>query len=135
MKIDFPTNKKARIEILPLIDIVFLLLVFFIYAMLSMSIHRGFDIVLPKSFHAKPDDDISISVTITSDNSIYIEKEKIEAQQLEVFLSKKKKELGRVKVSIFADEKIEYGTLFFVLDKINTSGMEEISLQAKAAGK
>ena len=34
-------NRRARIEMLPLIDIVFLLLVFFIYAMLSMVAHRG----------------------------------------------------------------------------------------------
>ena len=34
-------EKKARVEMLPLIDVVFLLLVFFIYAMLSMVLHRG----------------------------------------------------------------------------------------------
>ena len=41
MKVELPVQKKARIEMLPLIDIVFLLLVFFIYAMLSMAVHRG----------------------------------------------------------------------------------------------
>ena len=39
-------ERKARIEMLPLIDIVFLLLVFFIYAMLSMTIHRGLEVEL-----------------------------------------------------------------------------------------
>jgi len=41
MKIEFDVGKKARIEMLPLIDIVFLLLVFFIYAMLSMAVHKA----------------------------------------------------------------------------------------------
>ena len=46
MKIQLPAIKKARIEMLPLIDIVFLLLVFFIYAMLSMAVHRGLPVEL-----------------------------------------------------------------------------------------
>ena len=41
MKVPHRTPRRARIEMLPLIDILFLLLVFFIYAMLSMALHRG----------------------------------------------------------------------------------------------
>ena len=41
MKLSLQSNRKARIEMLPLIDIVFLVLVFFIYAMLAMAVHRG----------------------------------------------------------------------------------------------
>ena len=47
--------KKPRIEMLPLIDIVFLLLVFFIYAMLSMAVHRSLPVVLPTSSAAQVD--------------------------------------------------------------------------------
>ena len=39
--------KKARIELIPLLDVVFLLLVFFIYAILSMSVHQGVRVTLP----------------------------------------------------------------------------------------
>ena len=53
MKIQRPTSPQARIEILPLIDIVFLLLVFFIYAMLSMAVHRGMPVQLPSSSTAQ----------------------------------------------------------------------------------
>ncbi len=49
MKLNLDTQRKVRIEMLPLIDIVFLLLVFFIYAMLSMAVHRGLPVVLPTS--------------------------------------------------------------------------------------
>ena len=49
MKVTIPTRPRSRIEILPLIDIVFLLLVFFIYAMLSMAVHRGVPVDLPLS--------------------------------------------------------------------------------------
>ena len=41
--------KRARIEMIPLIDVVFLLLIFFIYTMLSMTIHKGIPVLLPKA--------------------------------------------------------------------------------------
>ena len=40
-------QKGARIELIPLIDIIFLLLVFFIYSMLSMVVYRGIPVNLP----------------------------------------------------------------------------------------
>ena len=73
MKISLPTSKKARIEILPLIDIVFLLLVFFIYAMLSMAVHRGLPVDLPTSQTAKIDKKLILSVTIKADGSTFLD--------------------------------------------------------------
>jgi biopolymer transport protein ExbD len=53
MKVNVPRGRKTRIEMIPLIDIVFLLLVFFIYTMLSMAVHRGLPVILPTSSTAK----------------------------------------------------------------------------------
>ena len=64
MKVKPVGVKKARIEMLPLIDIVFLLLVFFIYAMLSMAVHRGLPVELPVSTTAEIDKKLVLSVTI-----------------------------------------------------------------------
>ena len=77
MKVDFQTGKKVRIEMLPLIDIVFLLLVFFIYAMLSMAVHRGLPILLPTSSSAQIDKSLVLSVTIKSDGTLYVDKEQV----------------------------------------------------------
>ena len=55
MKVHIQARKKPRIEMLPLIDIVFLLLVFFIYAMLSMAVHKALPVALPQSSTAKID--------------------------------------------------------------------------------
>ena len=69
--------KRARIEMLPLIDIVFLLLVFFIYAMLSMAVHRGLPVILPTSSTAKIDKNLILSVTVKKDGIIYLDKEEV----------------------------------------------------------
>ncbi|MBW1748941.1 MAG: biopolymer transporter ExbD [Deltaproteobacteria bacterium] len=113
MKINVRTGRKVRIEMLPLIDIVFLLLVFFIYAMLSMAVHRGLPVVLPTSSSAKIDKELVLSVTVKSDRTIYVDKE-------------------RVAFDLFADRSLPYQKLFQVLDQIRMAGIHRISLQAEA---
>ena len=131
MKINYGVDRKARIEMLPLIDIVFLLLVFFIYAMLSMAVHRGLPVDLPTSETAKPDKRQIVSVTIRSDGSIYVDKEPARLENLVDILKTKVANQEERGVLIFADRLIQYQTLFQVLDKIRLAGINRISLQAE----
>ena len=64
-------NRKPRIEIVPLIDVVFLLLVFFIYAMLSMVVCRGLRVELP-SAQGVTEDMKTVIITLSSDNGVSI---------------------------------------------------------------
>ena len=82
MKIDLSANRKSRIEMLPLIDIVFLLLVVFIYTMISMAVHRGLDVSLPVSSVAEIEKNLILSVTVESDGSVYVDKEQVELTAL-----------------------------------------------------
>ncbi|MEE8416255.1 MAG: biopolymer transporter ExbD [Desulfobacterales bacterium] len=132
MKIDRPDIRKARIEMLPLIDIVFLLLVFFIYAMLSMAVHRGLPVVLPTSSTAKIDKKLLVSVSIKSDGTIYVDEEQVQIENLTNVLAERAKEKIEPGVLLFADHTIKYQRLFRVLDQIRTAGLSRISLQAEA---
>jgi len=132
MKINVKTGKKARIEMLPLIDIVFLLLVFFIYAMLSMAVHRGLPVVLPTSSSAKIDKELVLSVTVKSDRTIYVDKERIPFDDLASVLRTKTASASEPGVLLFADRGLPYQRLFQVLDQIRMAGIHRISLQAEA---
>jgi len=130
-----PSRKKARIEMLPLIDIVFLLLVFFIYAMLSMAVHRGLPVVLPVSSTAEIDTDLTLSLTVKQDGSAYLDKESINIENLQVVLQDRMKamddsEAADTKVLLFADQSLSYQDLYKVLDQIKMAGIANISLQA-----
>ena len=131
MKINFQTNKKARIEMLPLIDIVFLLLVFFIYAMLSMAVHRGLPVALPTSSSAFIDKELVFSVTVKTDGTIYINRDQIPLNDLTSALKNKTKEYKEPGVLLFADRDLSYQKLFSVMDQIRTAGINRISLQAE----
>lgn len=130
MKVNFQTSKKVRIEMLPLIDIVFLLLVFFIYAMLSMAVHRGLPVLLPSSVSAKIDKELIFSVTVKSDGTLYVDKEQVSLNDLASFLKTKSAPEKEVGILLFADRSLSYQNLFQVLDQIKMAGIHRISLQA-----
>ncbi len=130
MKVDFQTGKKVRIEMLPLIDIVFLLLVFFIYAMLSMAVHRGLPILLPTSSSTNIDKSLVLSVSIQSDGTIYVDKEQIDLNDLAAVLKRKTGSGKDPGVLLFAERSLSYQSLFRVLDQIRMADIHRISLQA-----
>lgn len=131
MKVALPERRKSRIEMLPLIDIVFLLLVFFIYAMLSMAVHRGLPVILPTSSTAKIDKKLILSVTVRADGSIFLDKERISLIDLGGALRKAARNRKETGVLLFADKTLPYQKLFRVLDQIRTAGLNRISLQAE----
>ena len=135
MKINLQTEKKVRIEMLPLIDIVFLLLVFFIYAMLSMAVHRGLPVVLPISSTAKIDKKLVLSVTVRADGTIFVDKERVDLEDLAQFLKNRAKGQKEAGVLLFGDRNLSYQKLFRVLDQIRIAGLQRISLQSEVDQK
>jgi biopolymer transport protein ExbD len=131
MKLKLYKTKNPRIEMLPLIDVVFLLLVFFIYAMLSMAVHRGLPVVLPASSTAKIDKKLVLSVSIKSDGEIYIDKHQVALEDLAETLKIRALHETDPGVLLFADRDISYQKLFKVLDRIQMAGIHRISLQAE----
>ena len=130
MKVYLPKNQKARIEMLPLIDIVFLLLVVFIYAMLSMAVHRGLPVLLPTSHTVGIEKENLLAVTVRADNTVFVEKQPIPLEGLTAALTRHVN-AGKIPgVLLFADRDVSYQNLFAVLDRIRMAGVHRISLQA-----
>lgn len=137
MKIRRAATRKARVEMLPLIDIVFLLLVFFIYAMLSMAVHRGLPVELPVSASVSPERELVLGVTLKrlagGETEVYLDEELVAVDELADWLRARAAggKLGAEPgVLLFADRQVDYQQLFRVLDQINRAGLSRISLQA-----
>ena len=131
MKIQHIHTRPARVEMLPLIDVVFLLLVVFIYAMLSMAVHKGMPVTLPTSGQIQPEKEQPLSVSITADGAIFLNKAPV---SLEDLVSRIKHHPGvnaQTGVLLFADRRLAYQQLFKVLDRIREAGLHRISLQAR----
>ncbi len=134
MKIARSSIDPPRVEMLPLIDIVFLLLVFFIYAMLFMAVHHGLPVDLPQSGRASLETEEAISVTIQAgagNVQIFLEEFPVTLKQLTLELRSRSTDTQSPEVQIFADKTIPYQELFRVLDAVQSSGLKKISLQAE----
>jgi biopolymer transport protein ExbD len=131
MKVNRRNAKRARIELVPMMDMVFLLLVFFIYAMLSMAVHRGLPVNLPASKEVKIDKKLVLAVTIKADGAIFVDKQPVELERLTLVLQAKAREAEQPGVLLFADRNLTYQSLFEVLDRIHQAGLNRISLQAE----
>lgn len=133
-----PRKKKTvRVEMLPLMDVVFLLLVFFIYAMMSMAVHRGMKVELPASETAELERAESLALTVRADGSMFLDREPVSIDDLEFKLKAKNSGvdvLNAPALQVFADEAISYRELYKVLDKIKLAGIRKISLQAGPEG-
>ena len=121
--------KKARIEMLPLIDIVFLLLVFFIYAMLSMVVHRGFKVDLPQASTAEIDRKDYLSITVDKDNRILLNKAEILLENLsdEVMA----KAVKGTKIFINGDKEADLGIVINVLDTLRRDEIKEVYFETQ----
>lgn len=125
---------RARVEMLPLMDVVFLLLVFFIYSMMAMAVHRALPLNLPGSSAAEVDRSVSLALSISADGALFLDKNPISLAELPVRLAELNN--GRepneeVSLQVFADGAISYQELYRVLDAVKLSGVSKITLQAE----
>jgi biopolymer transport protein ExbD len=135
MKIRHLNTRPPRVEMLPLIDIVFLLLVVFIYTMLSMAVHKGMPVALPTGQQVQPEKQSPISVTVTRTGAIFVNKTPVALENLKSVLRHYPEADAETGVLLFADRQVAYQQLFEVLDRIRQAGLHRISLQADTGGE
>lgn len=122
-------QRRARIEMLPLIDVVFLLLVFFVYAMLSMVVHRGLRVELPVAAAAEVERSEYIGITITKDNDLFIGDDPVEIGSLVEKVKERNGARGDLPVFINGDRRSDLGIAVKILDLLKGSGIREVSIE------
>ena len=139
MKLGSPLpHKKARIEIIPLIDIMFFLLASFMLVSLSMIRMKGVKMSLPQAATATAETDpkfIPISVSPTGD--IFWDKDKTQVSAAELVaritpLYQANKEL---RIFINADRDATHGMVIDVLDRVRQAGVTKVSFAIKPGSK
>ena len=125
------TKKKARIEIIPMIDTMFFLLVFFMIATLSMSVMRGMQVNLPKAEAVKKDLNENLSVTISKEGRVYLNKKEVNIPELKGILVSEVSKNPDALVIINADEEVLHGKVVEVMDEIKLSGVTKLAIATK----
>jgi biopolymer transport protein ExbD len=126
------TGRKARIEIIPLIDIIFFLLATFVMVSLSMVKNKGIPVNLPVAATGAPQNREEHSViTLTKDGELYFNKEPLKLEQLPARLRQLQAEQTDPKVFINGDDKAYFGQAVAVLDEIRRLGIAKVAIETK----
>ena len=131
MKVNLQLKRKPRIEMIPLIDLMFLILVSFVYGVFFMSVHRGVPVTLPLSSTARIEKQLTLTLTIQADGTVFLDKEQVPMETLGETLKLRAAENKETGVLLFADKNIPYQKLYIVLDLIRMAGLSQVSLQAE----
>jgi len=131
MRLKEQPARRGRIEMIPLIDVVFLLLIFFIYTMLSMTIHKGIPVLLPQAKTAPIDRETYLTISITRDHRIFLDEREIPVDGLLQELVEARKEQPHVRVFISGDRRVPYEWVVRVLDTVRASGFGKVTLETQ----
>ncbi len=124
-------TKKARVEMLPLIDVVFLLLVFFIYAFISMAVHHGIAVDLPKVGQANLQNNDHIAITIDAENQIFVNKTAVEKSELIAEIESLLSADSETPIFINGDNSADLGKAIQILELLQNAGIQKVSFSCE----
>jgi biopolymer transport protein ExbD len=128
MRLPAFAKKKPRIEIIPMIDTMFFLLVFFMIATLAMTIQHGLPVSLPTAESSTDKIAEHVSLTLTREGRLYYNKEAITLQELEMRLANLRQSSSDPSLLINADEQVPHGRVIKVMDLIRLSGITSMGI-------
>ena len=126
-------TKKARIEIIPMIDIMLFLLVFFAMLTLRMIPTSGHVTKLPTSSTAVTIPPPKLLVEISADGSLLVENRVLTAAQLTEL--QRQRGSNKTAVTIAGNETASLQQVMVVIDAIKAGGATEIGLATRTTGK
>jgi biopolymer transport protein ExbD len=118
MRLPDEPDLPAQINIVPMIDVVFAILTFFIVSTLFLTRTQGLPVNLPKASTAKPQSTSKIIVTINRQGSLSLNRQPIQANQLESQLRSRIASNSPSVVVINADEQVQHGQVVSVMDRV-----------------
>ena len=109
-------EENIQINILPMIDVIFVILSFFIVSSLYLVRLETIPINLPNAETANQEKDTAIVITLNLDNKVFIDEKMIDISLFENQLRSKLKNNNNKKVVLRADKSIKYGKVISILD-------------------
>jgi len=126
-------DRKARMEMISLMDVMFLILVFFVYSIFSMTVHRGLKVDLPAS-KGSPEKGEQTIITLAADNTLSLNKKPMPFDDLVLATVKIWREKSSP-VLISADKAASLGTGIELLGKLKNGGVERVAFQVSGQEK
>lgn len=131
MKFYHINKKTIGFDLTPLIDVVFLLLIFFMLTTTFINIESGVKVDLPSGDFAEVTERQNVVVSITENNVLYINNKLIDPDKLSESIREEIGENIDSLVVLEADQNISHGKVVRVMDLIKKGGAERIAIATK----
>jgi biopolymer transport protein ExbD len=125
---DVRNRKTPELIIIPMIDIMFFLLVFFMLSTMYMIDLKTIPVKLPQAAHAATDTTTTFAVTMKADGSIYLGEAQTDVQTLVTQAAIEQKNNKSFAVVIRAEKDLEYGKVIALVDKLKGAGVTRFGL-------
>jgi biopolymer transport protein ExbD len=129
-------HAEARIEIIPLIDIMFFLLAAFMLVSLSMVNLKSVKVNLPTATSATAEDNRDfVDISVDKAGTAYLDKKEIDDNPLIAALAGFRRANPNVRIIISADADARHGDVIHVLDLVRLAGIEKVAFEIRQPGK
>jgi len=120
-------DRKARVEMISLMDVMFLILVVFVYSIFSMSVHRGLKVDLPAATGALEKGEKTV-ITLAADSTLYVNRQPLSLDEAVLATVKLWRETA-APVLVSADKSAPLGIGIELLGKLKNGGVERVAFQ------
>ena len=127
--------ERPSIMIIPMIDIMFFLLVFFMMTSLSMVDLHSLGVQLPRASAAQTQPSAQYVVTLKADGSLWLNGQPFKADELLASARDQQRQDSAFSVVLCADRGLDYGQVAEVLDAFKRAGIAHIGLAADKGGQ
>lgn len=125
--------KRARIEIIPLIDVIFFLLATFVLFTLSLNKSNGVTVLLPKADTSVPrDPNGTATISVTDEGAIAWNKDLVTLEEFLQRLQQFKREEPDGRILINGDERAFFAQAVYVFDEARKAGFTRIYIETRA---
>lgn len=118
---------EAQIDLTPMLDVVFIMLIFFIVTA-SFIKEAGIEVNRPEASTSEPKDNVNILVAINANNEIWMDKRRVDERAVRANIERLHAENPKGAVVIQADNKSNTETVAAVLDAAREAGVYDVSL-------
>jgi len=129
-----PAESEARIEIIPLIDVMFFLLASFMLVSLSMVNLKSVKVNLPTATTATLDTKRDfVSISVDKAGTIFLDKQVVGPNEMVLRLNDWRHTNDNVRVFISGDQDVRYGAVMRVLDLVRSTGIQKVAFEIRDA--
>ncbi|USD38835.1 MULTISPECIES: biopolymer transporter ExbD [Ferrimonas] len=126
------TQEDAEVDLTPMLDVVFIMLIFFIVTT-SFVRESGIDVNRPQASQGASQAGAGLFVAINDHNQIFIDSRQVDVERVQANLERLKVDQPDSPLVIQADERAFNGMVVKVMDAAKAAGIDDIALATESA--